>query len=134
VRGHDRQIAIGRYFAAYCSSAQRQLRGGRGSVTHAVEAGGCENEPAIGSVSGLAEGRSTMQQLLSIPGTEWLHPRRRQYKSDWVVQILGQKGGLRACFFGPVTGGALRLGALIDINCGHREISVAEKQHSTKNK
>jgi hypothetical protein len=85
VRGHDRQIAIGRYFAAYCSSAQRRLRGGRGSVTHAVEAGGRENEPAIGGLSGLSEGRSTVQQLLFIPGTEWLHPRRWQYKPDRLV-------------------------------------------------
>jgi len=75
VRGHDGHIAIHSNYQACYSSPQRRLRCRRSSVTHAAQASGRENEPAIGNVSGFTEGRSTVQQLLLISSTERLHSR-----------------------------------------------------------
>src|SRR6516165_9611726 len=71
-----------------------RLRGGRRCYVVAHEAGGRENESALGGVPGFPKRRPKVQQLLPIPRAECLHPRRRQYQSGGLVQILGQKGRL----------------------------------------
>lgn len=71
------------------------MRSGSRFYAVAYEAGGRENESALGGIPGFPEGRSKVQQLLAIPRAECLHAGRRQYQSGGLVQILGQKGWLR---------------------------------------
>jgi hypothetical protein len=65
------------------------MRGGSCRVAVAAQARGRENESEVRSLPGFTEGRSTVQQLLSVPTTERLHVDRRRGKPGGLVQILG---------------------------------------------
>ena len=84
-----------RNFPPNCSSAQRRMCGGGGRVAVAAEAGESQDETVCGGVPGHPEGRSAVQQLLAVPGAGRLYDCRRQHQPSRLVQILGQKGGLR---------------------------------------
>ena len=133
------------------------MRGRSRRCAAAAQGGGRENESALGGVPGFPKRRPKVQQLLPLPGAECLHPRRRQYQSGGLVQILGQKGRLSvyknlpslneaaryprgnraACSLGPRSRSPTsvrilrlrRVPALIRIN----GCAVAQKHHSTGN-